>query len=152
MEIDLSTLSFPQLNSIKCQLDQEVQFLASSMSKLKAVQQKFVASKESVTKLSSDCSGKEVMIPLTSSMYVPGRFASSATKVLVDIGTGYFVEKTFDEACAYFDRKIEFLTKQLEEIQVPLIAKSKNRDAVANMIQIRVQQLAAAQAQLKGKN
>jgi prefoldin alpha subunit len=35
---------------------------------------------------------KKVLIPLTSSLYVPGRIKDTEN-VLVDIGTGYFVEK-----------------------------------------------------------
>lgn len=35
---------------------------------------------------------KRVLIPLTSSLYVPGRIKDTEN-VLVDIGTGYFVEK-----------------------------------------------------------
>ena len=35
----------------------------------------------------------EILIPLTSSVYVPGKLAENLDKVLIDIGTGYFVEK-----------------------------------------------------------
>lgn len=34
----------------------------------------------------------EILIPLTSSLYVPGRLADRQ-KVIVDIGTGFYVEK-----------------------------------------------------------
>lgn len=36
--------------------------------------------------------GKEVLVPLTSSLYVPGRLADTEM-VVVDIGTGYYVRK-----------------------------------------------------------
>jgi prefoldin alpha subunit len=36
--------------------------------------------------------GKSILVPLTSSLYVPGTL-KYAGKVLVDIGTGYYVEK-----------------------------------------------------------
>jgi prefoldin alpha subunit len=35
---------------------------------------------------------KKVLIPLTSSLYVPGKIKDTEN-VIVDIGTGYFVEK-----------------------------------------------------------
>lgn len=35
---------------------------------------------------------KKILIPLTSSLYVPGRL-KDAENVIVDVGTGYFVEK-----------------------------------------------------------
>lgn len=37
------------------------------------------------------------MVPLTSSLYTFGRLASNE-KVLVDVGTGYFVQKVFHES------------------------------------------------------
>ena len=36
--------------------------------------------------------GKAVLVPLTSSLYVPGTLKNPG-RVLVDIGTGYFVEQ-----------------------------------------------------------
>lgn len=35
---------------------------------------------------------KKILIPLTSSLYVPGRLKDT-DNVIVDVGTGYFVEK-----------------------------------------------------------
>ena len=36
--------------------------------------------------------GTPILVPLTPSLYVPGKLASTDT-VLVDIGTGFYVEK-----------------------------------------------------------
>lgn len=36
--------------------------------------------------------GTSVLVPLTPSLYVPGQLASTST-VLVDVGTGFYVEK-----------------------------------------------------------
>ena len=36
-------------------------------------------------------SGKKMLVPLTASLYVPGTL-DDAQKVLVDVGTGYFIE------------------------------------------------------------
>ena len=35
--------------------------------------------------------GRSILVPLTSSLYVPGTL-KNAGKVLVDIGTGYYIE------------------------------------------------------------
>ena len=37
-------------------------------------------------------SDKKILIPLTSSLYVPGRIKDTEN-VIVDVGTGYYVEK-----------------------------------------------------------
>ena len=37
---------------------------------------------------------KDILVPLTTSLYVPGRLmAAAGEKVLVDVGTGFYVEK-----------------------------------------------------------
>jgi prefoldin alpha subunit len=36
--------------------------------------------------------GRSILVPLTSSLYVPGTL-KNAGKVLVDVGTGYYIEK-----------------------------------------------------------
>lgn len=38
--------------------------------------------------------GKKILVPLTASLYVPGSL-DDAEKVLVDVGTGYFIEVTW---------------------------------------------------------
>lgn len=42
--------------------------------------------------------GQPLLVPLTTSLYVPGRLADTE-KVLVDVGTGFFVEKVRWFAC-----------------------------------------------------
>ena len=44
-------------------------------------------------------------MPLTQSLYVPGMISES-NKVLVDIGTGYYVEKSVPKAKELLDRKV----------------------------------------------
>ena len=39
--------------------------------------------------------GRSILVPLTSSLYVPGKL-KNAGKVLVDVGTGYYIEKARD--------------------------------------------------------
>uniref|UniRef100_A0A8C4S570 Prefoldin subunit 5 n=1 Tax=Erpetoichthys calabaricus TaxID=27687 RepID=A0A8C4S570_ERPCA len=122
MAVNVADLSLPQLEGLKGQLDQETEFLTSSISQLKVVQTKYVEAKECVNVLSKENEGKELLVPLTSSMYVPG-VLNDVEHVLVDIGTGYYVEKNVDESKDFFKRKIDFLTKQIEKIQPALQEK-----------------------------
>ena len=50
------------------------------------------------------------MVPLTSSLYVPGTLGDDK-KVLLEVGAGYFIEKDLPGATEYCDRK----SKSLEE-------------------------------------
>ena len=52
---------------------------------------KFEESKEVLIYLNKFGQGKEVMVPLTSSLYVPG-VMEDTQNVLVEVGASYFIE------------------------------------------------------------
>ncbi|KAM9798720.1 prefoldin subunit 5 [Syngnathus typhle] len=140
MAINLADLSLPQLEGLKSQLDQEVEFLTSSISQLKVVQAKFVEAKDNLNSLNKKNQGKELLVPLTSSMYVPGTL-NDVEHVLVDVGTGYYVEKNVADSKAFFKRKLDFLTKQIEKIQPALQEKHAMKQAVIEVMNVKIQQL-----------
>ena len=76
--------------------------------------------------MNSEADGKDVLVPLTGSMYVPGKLCN-ADKVVVDIGTGYYVEKPSKEAKEYFDRKVKYVTENMERVQAIGNEKAKIR-------------------------
>jgi prefoldin alpha subunit len=55
------------------------------------------------------------MVPLTASLYVSGTLADPS-RVVLDIGTGYFVETSTDKGVAYCERKVEFVRSQLDAL------------------------------------
>ncbi|KAM3621708.1 uncharacterized protein V6R79_014796 [Siganus canaliculatus] len=152
MAVNLTDLSLPQLEGLKTQLDQEIEFLTSSIGQLKVAQTKFVEAKDSLNVLNKNNEGKELLVPLTSSMYVPGSLNDVGT-VLVDVGTGYYVEKKVEDAKAFFKRKIEFLTKQIEKIQPTLQEKHAMKQAVIEVMNVKIQQLQQSQqaSQMSGE-
>ncbi|XP_065718233.2 prefoldin subunit 5 isoform X2 [Patagioenas fasciata] len=129
--VNVAELPLPQLELLKGQLDQ-----------LKVVQTKYVEAKDCLNVLNKSNEGKDLLVPLTSSMYVPGKL-SDVERVLIDIGTGYYVEKTADDARDFFKRKIDFLTKQMEKIQPALQEKHAMKQAVVEMMSQKIQQLTA---------
>ncbi|XP_059415371.1 prefoldin subunit 5-like [Carassius carassius] len=149
MAVNLTELSLPQLEGLKTQLDQETEFLSSSIGQLKVVQTKYVEAKESLNVLNKSNEGKELLVPLTSSMYVPGKL-NDVDHVLVDVGTGYFVEKKVEDGKEFFKRKIDFLTKQIEKIQPALQEKHAMKQAVVEVMNMKLQQLQSQQASQSG--
>lgn len=95
-------------------------------------------------------------------MYVPGKLVD-VNNVIIDIGTRYYAQKvsvfiiknlkptsifSFQDIEAgkdYFKRKINFVTEQMEKIQVLGLEKSKIRDAVVEVMELKMQNQAAAQ-------
>ncbi|TRY54950.1 hypothetical protein DNTS_020715 [Danionella cerebrum] len=159
MAVNLTELSLPQLEGLKTQLDQETEFLSSSIGQLKVVQTKYVEAKDSLNVLNKSNEGKELLVPLTSSgilsltavlqMYVPGKL-HDIDHVLVDVGTGYFAEKKVEDGREFFKRKIDFLTKQIEKIQPVLQEKYAMKQAVVEVMNMKLQQLHSQQASQSG--
>ncbi|XP_072032861.1 prefoldin subunit 5-like [Amphiura filiformis] len=137
-QVDLMTLQLPQLNMLKEEVEQEIEMLQTSLQQLKMAQSRFLESSDSIGKLKPEDDGKQILVPLTSSLYVPGNL-SDVNSVLIDIGTGYYVEKTLPQAKDYMKRKIEFVTKQMEKVQPILIEKSKMRQIVGEVMNIKIQ-------------
>merc|ERR1719244_365774 len=144
--IDISKLNLEQLTQLKNQLDQELQFFNESLQQLKIAQMKFTESGECVDKISPESKGKEILVPLTSCMYVPGQI-SDAEKLLIDIGTGYYVEKDIAGTKDYFSRKVKFVTEQMEKIQKIASEKSKLREVVMDIMEVQLDKQLAVIAQ-----
>jgi prefoldin alpha subunit len=142
--IDITKLPIQQLDSLKTQLSEEVSILQSSMQRLKMVQQSFQTSENTIETLRSNHDNDTILVPLTSSLYVPGSL-KSCDRVMIDVGTGYYVTKSLDDAKKHFDKKVQFLTKQIEQIQPILQQKVFARDEVVELVTYKMQLANAAQ-------
>ena len=59
--------------------------------------------------------GKEIMVPLTSSLYVPGIMEENE-RVLVEVGAGYFIEESTEKAKEYCEKKMKMLTENAQKV------------------------------------
>lgn len=59
--------------------------------------------------------------------------------VLVDIGTGYFVEKNIEDAKTYFQNRVTYVSQQMQNIQQMGIEKSKIREATVEVMEMKLQ-------------
>uniref|UniRef100_A0A1B6F4P2 Prefoldin subunit 5 n=1 Tax=Cuerna arida TaxID=1464854 RepID=A0A1B6F4P2_9HEMI len=151
--VDLSKLNFQQLIQLKIQVDNELNLLQDSMCSLKIAMNKFLDSKESLEKILPEWKSKEIMLPLTSSVYTPARI-NDIGNVLLDIGTGYFIQKDLEGAKDYFERKMVFINDQIEKIQAVGLEKSKIREVLVDVIETKLGQMAVSfpQGELKFPN
>ncbi|KAI4161146.1 MAG: hypothetical protein L6R39_000106 [Caloplaca ligustica] len=130
--IDLSSLPIPQLTSIKNQLAEELQHLTSSFTQLRAAQAKFrdcIKSIRDGIEKEEKKEGTPILVPLTPSLYVPGKLPSTDS-VLVDIGTGFYVEKTAPAARQFYTSKVDELGKNLLNLEKIVQGKQGNLNVV----------------------
>ncbi|VDB83142.1 unnamed protein product [Peniophora sp. CBMAI 1063] len=150
-QVNIADLSLQQLGEVRKQLDDELQHLTSSFAQLKQVQAKFRSCIESCKELKPQNAGKTVLVPLTNSLYVPGKMKDPET-VIIDIGTGYYVSKTRTEAIKHYEGKIDYLRGNLEALQAAIERKQDNLASVSNILQAKLQAEAASAKGSKDKD
>ncbi|OQD68660.1 hypothetical protein PENDEC_c032G05406 [Penicillium decumbens] len=137
--VNLATLSVPQLRALQTRLTSELEHLTTSHAKLRAAQSKF---RDCVRSINDGVTGSkekgtegrdEILVPLTSSLYVKGRL-TDREKVLVDVGTGFYVEKTHDKAVAFYNDKVKGLDSNLQDLEKVVSSKSSQLRVVEEVL------------------
>ncbi|GIJ83952.1 subunit of tubulin prefoldin [Aspergillus pseudoviridinutans] len=127
--VNIASLSVPQLRALQTRLTSELEHLTSSHQKLRAAQSRF---RDCVRSINDGVVGSEkkgtagkddILVPLTSSLYVRGRLADRE-KVLVDVGTGFYVEKTAPKAIEFYEEKVKGLETNCVELEKIVQTKS----------------------------
>ncbi|KIW82257.1 hypothetical protein Z517_05284 [Fonsecaea pedrosoi CBS 271.37] len=147
--VDITTLSVQQISALQARLSQELEHLSTSYQRLRAAQSRF---RDCIRSIQDGVQGRSgdtpLLIPLTTSLYVPGTLAapksstsaSSTTKsskpptVMVDVGTGFFVEKTPADATKFYQGKVEELTKNLQDIEKVVGGKTESLRVVEDAL------------------
>lgn len=116
------------------QTNVEIDTLVESYKDLQDAKQKFKESLDAIKVQRELPDDKNILVPLTGSMYVPGHITNTK-EFLLDIGTQYLVEKDADGAIDYFERKMKFIDVQLAKfsqlLQTRLQAKQSAQVAAA---------------------
>ncbi|KIL84001.1 prolyl-trna synthetase [Fusarium avenaceum] len=141
---NLDTLEPQQLAQVKKQLDEELEHLTTSFAQLHAAQNKFKDCLQCVKSRSAAPEGaNSVLVPLTNSLYVRGELADADT-VLVDIGTGFLVEKKLKSAEKFYEAKVEELGSNLKDLEVIVQRKQTNARTIEEVLR---QKIMAGQGQ-----
>ncbi|XP_022762454.1 probable prefoldin subunit 5 [Durio zibethinus] len=137
---DMEKMSLEQLKVLKEQADIEVNLLQDSLNNIRTASARLEIASTALHDLSLRPQGKKMLVPLTASLYLPGTL-DDADKVLVDIGTGYFVEKSMAEGKDYCERKINLLKSNLDQLIVVASKKKTLADEAGVVLQARLKQL-----------
>merc|ERR1711918_81247 len=135
--VNLASLDIQQLQQLKKQLEGECEEFSNSITSLKYAQARYEESNEALAAIIPENAGKKMLVPLTNSLYCAGSLGSTET-VMVDIGTGYVVEKPVAKASEFFARKKEFCVTNVNKVQELLSAKQKNMESVSIVCQNKI--------------
>ena len=98
-------LSLEQLSSLKQQHEDELQELQKQLETLSGAKRRFLNARLALDEIKNSEEGDKLLVPLNSSLYVPGRILKPNT-VTVELGTGYYCEKDVPAAKELIDRKV----------------------------------------------
>jgi prefoldin alpha subunit len=129
--IRIEELPIPQLQQVKQQLEEEIQVLTQSFAKLKQAQVKFSDCMETLKRINQDQQDKTLLLPLTNSLYVTGTLEDSQ-KVIVDVGTGYFVEKEIVDAKEFYKRKVDYVKSNLLKLEDTVNQRQNQRKSISS--------------------
>jgi len=137
--IPINSLSLKDLNSLKQQIEEEATSLTNSLNQIRSIAVRYNESKEALLATTKpENKGRKVMVPVTSSLYVPGELETVDT-VLLDIGTGYYIERSPKDGAAFFDRKLALLELQGEKVNQAL---GQRRKMLENVVMVMNKKLA----------
>ncbi len=132
--VSAANLTVPQLQQHKQMLEQELSYMTDTVAKLKAAQQAYDMSGKVLGELTADKKGKEVLVPLTNSVFVSGH-VGDCSNVLLNVGTGYFVEKPVASAKVHCEDKSRMLGNNISNFAKLLSQKRDNLEICMHVIQ-----------------
>ncbi|KAK4774543.1 hypothetical protein SAY86_009478 [Trapa natans] len=140
---EMEKMSVEQLKAVKEQTDLEVNLLQDSLNNIRTATSRLEIASSALRDLSLRPQGQKMLVPLTASLYVPGTL-DDADRVLVDVGTGYFVEKTMTEGKEYCERKINLLKSNFDQLVEVASKKKSIADEAGAILHSKLKQLSPA--------
>jgi prefoldin alpha subunit len=170
--IPVESLPPQALEQLIASLQQEVEQLADALQQLNFANQRWTLCKQSIEAfaeettrvdlpgaqsratdaISSTASAKpetpvevnqnqRLLVPLSRSLYVLGRVINPE-RCLIDIGTGYHVERKLADAAEFFDRRLKHVRGSMQQLTLKI---DQNQQQMQTIREILVRKLAGAQ-------
>jgi len=136
--VNIMTLAPQELHQLRQTMTNEIETLTANFQNLKLACSRFGHALEAVSEMATAPEGKEALIPLTSAMYVPAKLAET-NKILVELGTGYFVEKQTKDAAKFLENRVTFLTSQTKKLSEIIMEKKQQLDKVTEVLSAKIQ-------------
>ena len=151
--INIDAMSLDQLNAVKQQQEARLEAYTSQYHQLRAASARIATARSSLSDMpvSGTGEGREIMIPLTESLYAPGRIVDP-NKILVELGAGFFVEKSARDAIKVLERKGKLVDANSENVMAAVEASSRNVKACQQAMQGKMLEIQARQQGMAYKN
>ncbi|RNF03554.1 prefoldin [Trypanosoma rangeli] len=128
--INIAQLPLEQLEELRKQLQEDVNNLSVAHESLVGAQNRFASNCEVLGEYQKVCETvraspekpQEALLCISSALYARGRIVPS-DRVLVDVGTDYFLEKPMASAVSYFAARADAVRENIESLEQRLRTK-----------------------------
>ena len=135
--IPITELPIQSLRQLQQQVTESYEYISRNLATLKMARNRFNGSKVILDSYTETNNDKQTLIPLTDSLYVPGYLHTN--KVLVDLGVGYFAERTPKQAQQYFDRKVKFVQNKIDQLSAKMNEASNSKEQIEGVLREKIQ-------------
>ncbi|KAH0790424.1 prefoldin subunit 5 [Histomonas meleagridis] len=132
-QLPLSSLSVDQLMMLKSQLEGDLDKLTQQIKMTNESVRNSQNAKEALAAFNASQPGKEMLVPITESMYVHGTVLETK-RPIIEIGAGYFAETSVDNATQFFSRRISRLNGQQEKLAAQFKEKQQQYQITVQII------------------
>jgi prefoldin alpha subunit len=136
-------LTLEQLLGFKTQLEAELQKLTGTIQLTNETIAKTLAGKDALMTFSNSEVGKDILIPVTESMYVHGT-VQETKRPIVELGTGYYVETSVEKAAEFVNKRVSRLKNQQEGLRNTFKEKQQQYQLVVTIANRKIQASRAA--------
>ena len=136
--VSITDLSIQQLQQYKQSLEQEMTYLTDTVAKLKMAQQAYEMSGKVLDDFGPEKKGRDILVPLSNNVFVPGK-VGDCKSVLVNIGTGYFVERPVAGAKNHCEERARVLNGNLSQLAKILSEKRNSLEMCMMVLQKKLQ-------------
>ncbi|KAG5479067.1 hypothetical protein LSCM1_02911 [Leishmania martiniquensis] len=141
MSINVYQLPIEQLEGLKEQLDNDMRSLGAAYDGLYSGRSRYQNNRDVVDQYRIVCenaarteAAQEVLVCMTSSLFVRGTVVPS-DKVLVDVGTGYFLEQSIEHAKRYFVSRAAQIKESMDQVEQTISMKQRQQNQVIDALQ-----------------
>lgn len=138
--LQLNALSLDQLRNMKDSYDSDIAALGRAYESIRQARNRFGDSKSYLDTFKGYKPEQKMLIPLSSSLYVSGSLVDS-TKVLVDVGTGYYIQQSVPRAQDFFGKRMNQMKESMDNISEAITQKQKQQNMIIDVLRQKAQAL-----------
>eukprot|EP01061_Rhynchopus_euleeides_P008730 TRINITY_DN17882_c0_g1_i1.p2 TRINITY_DN17882_c0_g1~~TRINITY_DN17882_c0_g1_i1.p2 ORF type:complete len:143 (+),score=81.82 TRINITY_DN17882_c0_g1_i1:42-470(+) len=114
--VSVGDLSLNELRQYSQVLEDEIKALTQHFTALRGGRERYHGSRVVLDDLEKCKEDEKLMVPLTKSLYVPGKL-KNPNSAIVEVGAGYYIKMSTTKGKDFMDRKMQNLTNTMNELE-----------------------------------